>query len=122
MQLTTLSPPALIGDGVLMLWLYWGTSGWPRRDAHTVMLLLLSWMAVSKIVKLIPHFARYPVDVLLWPVSVMFGWIHGVIKCHALITLNEVRRTRSCVTRTVADMSRLHGVLELEQIPPTRSA
>jgi hypothetical protein len=47
-------------------------------------------MIFSKFIKLITHFVRYPVDIMLWPVSVLFGWLHGIIKIYALLTLNEV--------------------------------
>lgn len=49
-------------------------------------------MIFSKFIKLITHFVRYPVDILLWPVSILFGWFHGAIKVWALLTLNEVRK------------------------------
>jgi len=26
---------------------------------------------------------------LLWPVSILFGWFHGIIKMYALFTLSE---------------------------------
>lgn len=52
---------------------------------------LFSWMTFSKFIKLVTHFVRYPVDILLWPVSIVFGWLHGVIKMWALLSLNQVR-------------------------------
>lgn len=54
---------------------------------------LLAWMTFSKFIKLVTHFVRYPVDILLWPVSILFGWFHGGIKYYALFTLDEVSRT-----------------------------
>jgi len=54
------------------------------------MYALLAWIVFSKFIKLITHFARYPVDLFLWPVSVLFGWFHGAIKFYALATLSEV--------------------------------
>lgn len=89
-QLTTLSPPALIGDAALWLLLVWGTNEWGSEDRWTAYYALAAWMIVSKFIKLISHFIRYPVDILLWPVSVIFGWCHGIIKLHAMGTLNEV--------------------------------
>lgn len=90
MQLTTLSPPAIIGDAFLW-WLLWlGTADWKAENAQTTFWYLLAWMTFSKFIKLITHFARYPVDILLWPVSILFGWFHGAIKMYALATLSEV--------------------------------
>lgn len=90
MHLTTLSPPAFIGDAALVFLLWNGTTDWPADKASFAMQLLLAWMTFSKFIKLITHFARYPVDILLWPVSILFGWFHGLIKCYALATLSEV--------------------------------
>ncbi|ETN46808.1 uncharacterized protein HMPREF1541_00997 [Cyphellophora europaea CBS 101466] len=88
-QLTTLSPPALLGDALLW-WLLWlGTADWSIESSQNMFWFLLAWMTFSKFIKLITHFVRYPVDVLLWPVSILFGWIHGAIKMYALATLSE---------------------------------
>src|ERR1700712_1653482 len=73
-HLTTLSPPALIGDILLWLFLWWGTRDWPAEEAHIIFWVFLAWMTFSKFIKLVTHFVRYPVDVLLWPVSILFGW------------------------------------------------
>ena len=89
-QLTTLSPPALIGD-IMLWWLLWQASAtWTVEAVHRAYWALFAWMTFSKFIKLITHFARYPVDVLLWPVSILFGWFHGAIKMYALATLSEV--------------------------------
>ncbi|KAE8387182.1 hypothetical protein BDV23DRAFT_130144 [Aspergillus alliaceus] len=56
------------------------------------------WMFVSKFIKLLGHYVRYPVDVLLLPVSILFGYFHGGIKMYAVMTLNVV----SCELRLVS--------------------
>lgn len=100
-QLTTLSPPAIIGDAFLWMLLIWGTADWARNDTIKAYCALGAWMLFSKFIKLITHFVRFPVDLLLWPVSVVFGWVHGIIKIHALLTLNEVRPDKTLAgTRT----------------------
>lgn len=89
-QLTTLSPPAIIGDAFLW-WLLWmGTADWEQEAAQNMFWFLLAWMTFSKFIKLITHFVRYPEDIVLWPVSILFGWFHGGIKVWALLTLSEV--------------------------------
>ncbi|RMD42981.1 hypothetical protein DV735_g2105, partial [Chaetothyriales sp. CBS 134920] len=88
-QLTTLSPPAIVGDAAL-IWLLWqATADWSCQQTSLAIGLLISWMCFSKFIKLITHFVRYPADILLWPVSVLFGWLHGLIKYYALLTLSE---------------------------------
>ena len=90
-HLTTMSPPALVGD-VALIWLLWvGTSEWPVEHATIAIQALLIWVLFSKFIKLLTHFVRYPVDIFLWPVSILFGWFHGSIKVYAMLTLNEVR-------------------------------
>jgi hypothetical protein len=80
-----------VGD-VALVWLLWvGTSEWPADQATNALRALLCWMLFSKFIKLVTHFVRYPVDILLWPVSILFGWFHGIIKFYAMVTLNEVR-------------------------------
>lgn len=119
-QLTTLSPPALIGD--LMLWgfLVWGTQGWALNERWNAFYALGAWMIFSKFIKLVTHFVRYPVDILLWPVSVLFGWYHGIIKWHALATLYEVGTPDSRVA-CHPDNCRQLGVRVLEPMLLTRS-
>lgn len=54
------------------------------------MTALYFWIFTSKWIKLLGHYLRYPVDVLLLPVSVLFGYFHGAIKMYAVMTLNVV--------------------------------
>ncbi|OAP64132.1 hypothetical protein AYL99_00104 [Fonsecaea erecta] len=86
-QVTTLMPPAIIGDGLLWLYLCKGIRDWPVDQARTAIYAFAAWMIFSKFIKLVTHFVRYPVDILLWPVSILFGWFHGAIKVYAGVTL-----------------------------------
>ena len=45
---------------------------------------------MSKFVKLLGHYIRYPVDFFLLPVSIIFGYLHGLIKAKAMLSLNVV--------------------------------
>ena len=90
MHLTTLAPPALVGDVLLWLFLWNGIAEWPVDQARTAIYAFAAWMIFSKFIKLTTHFVRYPVDIFLWPVSFLFGWFHGAIKVYACITLSEV--------------------------------
>ncbi|KAJ5457584.1 hypothetical protein N7475_008972 [Penicillium sp. IBT 31633x] len=87
-HLTTLSPPALLGD-LLLIWLcHKATGSWGEALHDQSMTLLYMWIFTSKWIKLLGHYLRYPVDVLLLPVSVLFGYFHGAIKMYAVMTLN----------------------------------
>jgi hypothetical protein len=81
-------------------------------------------MAFSKIVKLVTHFVRYPIDILLWPVSILFGWFHGLIKVYAGATLSVVRlsiHTKS-FTNGADYVERPPGAAEPMLIRATRTA
>lgn len=92
-HLTTLSPPALLGD-LLLVWLcHKATVSWGDALHDRAMTSLYLWIFSSKWIKLLGHYIRYPVDVFLMPVSILFGYFHGAIKMYAVMTLNVV----SCI-------------------------
>jgi hypothetical protein len=89
-HLTTLSPPAFIGDGALVWLLHRAGQTWSPDQRHLAMYTLLVWMLISKFSKNLGHYIRYPTDVALLPVSILFGWFHGLIKLYAMVTLDVV--------------------------------
>lgn len=50
-------------------------------------------LGFTKVVKLLGLFRRNPSDILYLPLSIVFGYFHGLIKLYALVTLNMVRCT-----------------------------
>lgn len=46
--------------------------------------------AFTKVVKLVGLFVRNPSDLMFLPVSIVFGYFHGLIKLYALFTLKMV--------------------------------
>jgi len=48
----------------------------------------------TKVVKLVGLFRKNPRDIVYLPVSILFGYFHGLIKLYALFTLKEAS---SCV-------------------------
>ncbi|EGE77411.1 polysaccharide synthase Cps1 [Blastomyces dermatitidis ATCC 18188] len=86
--LTTLSPPAFIGDLALVVFCYYGTKEWSEESRMFALQSLVAWMFVTKFIKLLGHYIRYPVDFLLLPMSILFGYFHGLIKLYAAFTLN----------------------------------
>jgi hypothetical protein len=79
-----------MGDLLLILFCYKGTQEWDERSHSLAMQSLFLWMFVSKFIKLLGHYIRYPADFVLLPVSVLFGYFHGGIKLYAACTLNVV--------------------------------
>jgi hypothetical protein len=76
----------------------------------------------TKVVKLVGLFRRHPSDVMFLPVSVVFGYFHGLIKLYALATLNMVRPPSAWAEAPVTNLSRHRGVAEPMAIPMTSSA
>lgn len=105
-----------MGDALLIWFLYLATADWPVAQAKVAMCALAGWMVFSKFIKLITHFVRYPVDILLWPISVFFGWFHGGIKYYALATLSEVCIILSFQLSETYNSIRRPGVAVLEQM------
>ena len=90
MHLATFSPPALVMDGLMAWLLFKATNQVPEWTTISVMIGFAIWLVFAKIVKLVPHFYRYPMDIRFIPVAVVFGYLHGFIKIYALLTLNVV--------------------------------
>jgi hypothetical protein len=106
-----------VGDALLWLFLMWGIAEWPDEHRQIAIFCLLGWMIFSKFIKLITHFVRYPIDVFLWPVSILFGWLHGIIKMYALATLSEVRFFLLSFSDFRTDSRRPHGEAVQVQTP-----
>ncbi|TGJ86408.1 hypothetical protein E0Z10_g2359 [Xylaria hypoxylon] len=89
LHVATFTSLAFVVDPLLLLSLWWGTEGW---DMDTRRQLLWSQFiflfAYTKVVKLIGLFRRQPSDIKFLPVSILFGYFHGLIKIYALLTLN----------------------------------
>lgn len=43
----------------------------------------------TKIIKLTGLLLQNPTDFIYIPISIIFGWFHGLIKIYALLTLHE---------------------------------
>ncbi|MCJ1372764.1 hypothetical protein MMC20_003989 [Loxospora ochrophaea] len=86
--LTTLTHWALLYDCLLAYLCYKSVESWSCDWQAAAFGSLFSWMLLSKFVKLIGHYIRYPADFLLLPVSIVFGYFHGLIKVYAMFTLN----------------------------------
>lgn len=94
---TTILQWALLWDCLLVYFYLTGSQSWDTDSRTAGLLLLLTWMWMSKFLKLMGHYIRYPVDFLLLPVSILFGYLHGLIKARAMISLDVVSpRSISC--------------------------
>ncbi|KAI4222746.1 MAG: hypothetical protein L6R36_005925 [Xanthoria steineri] len=86
--LTTVSHWAVLWD-FLLIYLYFDMAGsWPRESQELGLVVLVGWIFLSKFLKLLGHYIRHPIDFLLLPVSILFGYFHGLIKGYAMLSLN----------------------------------
>ncbi|KAI5865729.1 glycosyltransferase family 2 protein [Durotheca rogersii] len=89
LHIATFTSLAFLVDPLLVLSLWWGSEGWDmdlRRRWFWAQIIFM--FAYTKVVKLIGLFRRHPSDVIFLPVSIIFGYFHGLIKLYALVTLN----------------------------------
>ena len=89
--MTTISHWALFWDLWLAYLCYKTAENCDEETRPWAIGLLLGWMFISKFIKVIGHYVRYPVDFLLLPISIVFGYFHGLIKAYAILTVKVVR-------------------------------
>ncbi|KAI0020078.1 polysaccharide synthase [Xylariomycetidae sp. FL0641] len=89
LHIATFTSLAFLVDPLLLISLWWGTEGWDWETRQRLFWAQFIFMfAFTKVVKLIGLFRRQPSDILYLPVSIVFGYFHGLIKLYALVTLN----------------------------------
>jgi len=88
--------PAFAMDGLLAWSLYsamnpysFGLSPYTPSTRSNVYLGFALWVFFTKLVKLIPHFYRYPSDLKFVPLSIAFSYLHGIINLYALFTTHQ---------------------------------
>ncbi|KAK6859022.1 glycosyltransferase family 2 protein [Apiospora arundinis] len=84
-QLATITNFAVLGDG-LQIHLYLQTAWWADRQGQWGLVCLVTWILLTKLVKLIPWLWRYPADIVFLPAYLGFAYYHSWIKLHALLT------------------------------------
>jgi hypothetical protein len=62
-------------------------SGLSPYQAVVAQLIFMAWI---KVIKLVGLFRREPMDIIFLPISILFGYFHGLIKLWALATLRVV--------------------------------
>ncbi|KAI1827455.1 glycosyltransferase family 2 protein [Xylaria intraflava] len=89
LHVATFTSLAFLVDPLLLLSVWWGTEGWDDVTRRRLFWSQFIFMfAYTKVVKLVGLFRRRPSDILFLPVTILFGYFHGLIKLYALFTLN----------------------------------
>ncbi|TQV96236.1 hypothetical protein V2A60_003332 [Cordyceps javanica] len=89
LHIATFTSLAFAVDPLLLAACWWATAEWDlgsRQSAFWAQFIFM--FAFTKVVKLMGLFRRNPADVCYLPLSILFGYFHGLIKLYALVTLN----------------------------------
>ncbi|TVY75845.1 hypothetical protein LSUE1_G007732 [Lachnellula suecica] len=89
LHIATFTSLSFAFDPLIILLTIKATQNWSADYQFYAVVAQLVWMSVSKVVKLVGLFVREPSDLIFLPVSVMFGYFHGLIKLYALFTLRH---------------------------------
>ncbi|RYP12750.1 hypothetical protein DL765_007188 [Monosporascus sp. GIB2] len=89
LHIATFTSLAFLCDPLIIYALWWGTEGWELQTRQRLFWAQIIFVfGFTKVVKLVGLFRRHPSDIIYLPVSVIFGYFHGLIKLYALMTLN----------------------------------
>jgi len=64
------------------------SANWNPSSRSTGWIVVSVWYLCTKIVKRIGLYRKKPSDIFFLPVSILFGFVHGIIKIRALLTWN----------------------------------
>lgn len=74
--------------------------------------VILVWWHLSRFVKMYPHLKKYPKDIVILPVFILFNFITAYIRIYSLLTVN----TQGWMTRW--DKSRLSNITLIKNVAP----
>ncbi|KAL2270828.1 hypothetical protein VTJ83DRAFT_199 [Remersonia thermophila] len=90
LHIATFTSLAFVVDPLLLFSCWWGTENWEPRQRYMLLGAEIAFMfGFTKVVKLVGLFRKNPCDIMFLPVSIVFGYFHGLIKLWALFTLKE---------------------------------
>lgn len=90
LHIATFTSLAFVFDPLYVYAAYKAGEDLPGNGLYYVVATQLTFMAWTKVIKLIGLFRRDPIDIIYLPVSIIFGYFHGLIKLWALATLRMV--------------------------------
>lgn len=91
LHFATFTSLAFAIDPLLLASCWWATANWDMQHRQYAFWAQFAFMfAFTKAVKLVGLFRRNPSDMVYLPLSIVYGYFHGLIKLYALITLNMV--------------------------------
>ncbi|KAK3335324.1 polysaccharide synthase-like protein [Cercophora scortea] len=90
LHIATFTSLAFVTDPLMLLSCWWATENWQLQNRYALLVAEIVFMfGFTKVVKLVGLFRKNPSDIVFLPVSIIFGYFHGLIKLYALFTLKE---------------------------------
>ncbi|TVY44943.1 Hyaluronan synthase [Lachnellula occidentalis] len=89
LHIATFTSLSFAFDPLIIYLTFKATAHWSSELQLYAVLAQLLWMSITKWVKLVGLFMREPSDMIFLPVSIIFGYLHGIIKLYAAITLRH---------------------------------
>lgn len=91
---------ALVFDGLLLRLL--ARTPWYAAAPRRSVAALAAWILLTKLVKLVPYFARNPRHLVFFPCYVLFAYFHSLLKLWSLLTFWDISWSgRKIVTAVV---------------------
>ena len=91
--LQSLTNVTLLYDSTLVLTLWQGlqrSTSFEVVSQSTTLVALVVWIIISKLVKLIPHFTKFPKDVVYIPGYILFTYYYSLQKVYSLFTCYDI--------------------------------
>ncbi|KAK4170106.1 nucleotide-diphospho-sugar transferase [Cladorrhinum sp. PSN259] len=90
LHIATFTSLAFLFDPLILYSCWRGTENWELKNRYILLGSEIAFMfCFTKVVKLVGLFRKNPIDIVFLPVSILFGYFHGLIKLYALFTLKE---------------------------------
>ncbi|TVY14933.1 hypothetical protein LARI1_G008374 [Lachnellula arida] len=89
LHIATFTSLSFLFDPLIIFLTFQATARWSSELQLYAVFAQLFWMSITKWVKLVGLFMREPSDMIFLPVSIIFGYLHGIIKLYALFTLRH---------------------------------
>ncbi|KAI0390678.1 putative polysaccharide synthase Cps1 [Xylariaceae sp. FL0594] len=80
--------PVVLFDGLLFFLLSIMVEQASQFTANLCYAALTTWILFMKVVKLIPHFCKFPADIRFIPVSILFCYVHGFLSLYGAFTMH----------------------------------
>jgi hypothetical protein len=90
LHIATFTSLSVLFDPLILILTFRAFRDLPNNGQFYCLYAQLAFMFWTKVIKLVGLFVREPTDIAFLPLSILFGYFHGLIKLWALATLRMV--------------------------------